>query len=97
MSAEENPSPQQLRDWWCHAYREHMKAMILTECARALSGVVDRAIASGNESVVPDFGDALLASEALHEALDMLIDTERVLSRLRTQAYAAFTAAVQQN
>ena len=97
MSTEENPSPQQLRDWWIYACREHRKALILTEFAKAATGMVDQAIANGNTSGLPNYGDPSLVSEALHEALDMLGDTERVLAQLRTEAYAAFNTAVQQN
>ena len=97
MSTEWNPSPQELRNWWHQACREHRKALIVTELARVVTEMVDQAIANGNTSGLPGSDDPSLVSEALHEALELLIDTERVLAQLRTDAYAAFNTAVQQN
>jgi hypothetical protein len=77
--------------------REHTKAVILIDCFKALTGVVDQAIADGDTSALPKYGDPALMSEALHDALGMFRDTERVVAQLRTEAYAAFTTAVQQN
>jgi hypothetical protein len=97
MSDHPKRTPQHLRDDWHTTSREHQKAVIMVDCMKSFTRVVDEAIITGDTKGMPDYGDPLLVSEALHDALRMFTGTERILAQLRTEAYDAFNKAAQQN